>query len=150
MFVGIICALILMSCGPKHIYQNKQEIAQPWSYNQQVIFDFEIIDTASAYDLTLDVIHASDFSYENMYVKVITTFPDGKQVNHPLSLQLAGKDGNWIGNCSGEKCSTPIALSSSAYYRSSGKYRMSFEQYSRKDTIRGIEALQLSVSQSLN
>lgn len=148
LIISFCTAMILTSCGPKIIYQDKQEIAKPWSYNKPVTFDFEISDTTSAYDLTLDVDYSANFSFENMYFKVTTTFPDGKQVNHPLSIQLAGKNGEWIGSCSGEKCTAPIALTSAAYYRSAGKYRISFEQYSRQDTISGIDGLQFTISQS--
>jgi gliding motility-associated lipoprotein GldH len=147
-FIVFFCGIAAISCGPKIVYEQSRDIKQPWSYGQSLTYDFEITDTTKAYDLSLKVDHRSDFTYENMYVKVTTIFPDGKKVDHPLSLQLASPNGTWIGDCRGDFCSAKIFLASSAYYKHKGRYKINFEQFSRNDTIGGIKQMTLIVSES--
>jgi gliding motility-associated lipoprotein GldH len=147
--LGIALALLMIySCGPKSILDQKVDIPQPWKYNDLKTFDFEVVDTTVAYDLTIDVAHDADFPHENVYLQVTTTFPDGKKISNPLSLELADDQGGWQGDCNGSRCMTSIAMAQQSYYKKPGKYKMSFEQYTRQDTLNGIHTLQLQITQS--
>jgi gliding motility-associated lipoprotein GldH len=143
---SVTTASTFMACGPKVIYENEQPITQPWTYTDQVAFNFEVQDTSIAYDLHLDVEHNENFGYENAYIEVTTIFPNGKKVVSPLSLQLASSEGSWIGNCSGEKCEIDILLATKAFYNQKGKYSIMINQHSRSEKLEGINALKLKIN----
>ena len=134
-----------MSCGPKVIFSDKQEIADRWTYNSPVTFTYEIADTVKSYNLQLIVDHNKDFKYENLYINATTVFPDGKKITNPVSLQLTNPDGEWIGNCFGDQCSLTIDILSGAFYKSAGKYSLEIEQYSRAEILEGIKAIELKI-----
>lgn len=143
-----ILLLNLSSCGPKVIFDQKESISGPWLFDDVIKFDFEVTDETMTYDLILILIHSDVFSYENLYINATTIFPDGNKTTNPVSLQLADKNGGWIGDCSGDNCSLAIEMSSAAYFKSRGKYTIILEQYSRKDSLAGISAVQLKVIES--
>ncbi len=131
--------LIFSACGKDYIYQEYSELDKAgWKYQNPVSFSFEIRDTTKVYDLLLEVTHADTFAFENAYVKVFTSFPDGKITEQQLSLELAAKNGRWNGNCSGGQCKLLIGLQQGAIFNQSGKYKVSFEQYGRSALLKGI------------
>ena len=145
-FIPVI--LLITSCGQKVIFEKKEKINGLWLYNNTVKFEYTITDTTKAYDLILKIEHTSTFSFENFYVNTTTIFPDTSKLTSALSLQLADDSGSWLGKCGSDRCSTEIYLSSSAYFKKSGIYVLIFEQHSRKDSLEGISALTVRVSES--
>lgn len=139
---------MLASCGEKIIFNHKADIPSTWAYQDTVVFVFEVSDTIPAYDIKLNVTHADDFAYSNMYVHISTTFPDGQKVENPLSLQLADNRGIWQGKCSGGDCKVPLMLSEKIFFNQPGTYSIKINQHSRTDLITGIKELELSVMEN--
>ena len=135
----------MMSCGPKVIFSDKQEIADKWTYASPNTFTYEIEDTLKSYDLQLIVDHNKDFKYENLYINASTVFPDGKKITNPVSLQMTNPESEWIGNCSGDQCTLSIDILSGAFYKSIGKYSLIIEQFSRSEILEGIKAIELKI-----
>ena len=142
------CFLSLWACNNAILYEETRTIPVPWKYADKVSFDYEVNDTTKAYDLLVKISHADNFAYENLYVMITTIFPGGDTTRNPLSLQLAGPDGQWQGSCSGQTCELSIPVSSGAYFKKPGKYSLIFEQFSREEELSGMEALGLTITES--
>jgi gliding motility-associated lipoprotein GldH len=138
----------LLSCGPKVIFDQKVSVSDPWLYEKNIKFDFEVTDETKKYDLILILSHSDVFSYENLYINATTVFPDGTKTTNPVSLQLADENGKWLGDCSGDNCKIPVEMSSRAYFKNKGKYSIILQQFSRKDSLDGISAIELKVAES--
>jgi len=136
------------SCGPKTIFEQKEIVPNPWKYGDKISFTYEIQDTSKAYDLVLEMSHKSIFSFENIYLDVTTIFPEGEVITNPVSFQLSSSQSEWIGDCSGENCDISIEMSSKAYYKKAGKYQLIFEQYSRKESLEGINSLVVKIQEN--
>jgi len=148
-FTVLILSIVgILSCGGKVIYQETKAITEPWNAQDSISFMYEITDTIVPYDLMLEIVHTPTYSYENLYVMVNTLFPDGTIKRGPLTLQLSNNNGSWIGKCNDEQCDTKLYLSSKAYYKTPGKYTLSFAQFSRNEQLPGVKSLTLSVLQS--
>ena len=146
-FYFFLC-LVMMSCNHAVIYDQKQDVSSPWKYSDTKDFTYEIKDTTLAYDLIISLEHSTHFSFENLYLNVKTIFPDGNFTSSPVSFQLADEKGDWAGECSGEKCNTEIDMASAAYFKSPGKYQLSFEQHSRNENLEGIHSIRIKVVKS--
>lgn len=142
----ICIALCITACGPKVIYDDKQSINDGWSYDSPITFDFEISDTTTLYDMKLQVAHNKDYQWENFYVNVATTFPDGKKLESPLSIELANKNGIWLSECGSEKCLLDLLLRNNVKFPQVGSYRLEFTQDSRQNPLKDITALGLEIS----
>ena len=146
LFISLLI-LLFSSCGPNTIFDQKKDIPNPWSYSDQIIFEYEVQDTVKAYNLLLAINHEIEFSYENIYLNVTTVFPDGKKITNPVSFQLADSQTDWIGDCGSKNCDIEIEMSSKAYYKKQGNYQLIFEQHSRKDSIVGINSLSVKIQE---
>lgn len=141
-WVLILLGLSLSSCGDNYVYE-KQYVIQngAWGYGDTLDFDFEIQDTTSIYNLYLEVAHNKDYSFQNLYTTIHTKFPGGELLDEVLSLELAGKGGNWLGDCGKEACSLKIPIQQNAYFNANGAYKITLKQHMRKNPIEGINSI---------
>jgi gliding motility-associated lipoprotein GldH len=147
--VGCACIVILGfgSCSDsKPLYSELAEIGGAgWAINDSLKFGFEVIDTAALYHLLLEVKHDAEYDWENVYVQILTAFPDDSVKVDVLSLELADGYGGWLGHCSGDKCALEIPLQQRVRFPLPGQYGLTFVQYMREEVVPGILGLRLSV-----
>lgn len=135
----LLPALGLSACGPNFVYENERTFEDGrWTHQDSLVNTFTITDTSRLYNLHLFLEHGSDFPSQNTYVRVHTTFPDGERFTRQISLELADKAGNWLGDCSRERCSLDIPLQQGAFFNQAGDYQLTIEQYSRKNPLPAI------------
>ena len=141
--------LTLSSCGPKVIVEESKVIENgSWTYENELKFDFEIIDTSKTYDIWVEMGHDVDFPYQNFYSNIRTVFPDGEEQIQLLSFEIAENSGRWFGKCNDENCHIEIPLQVGARFDQVGDYLIGFEQYSRKDSLWGIEKFSFKLTES--
>jgi len=151
LFQSIICiAVLFVSCQSKLvIYSQLEEIGKEgWSVDDPIKFAFQAPDTGQLYDLNLDVSHAKDYAWQNLYVQIETNFPGDSLKTDVLSLELADGFGGWEGRCTGEECRVTIPLRRSFKFPVPGEYTLTFRQYMRLDVVPGIIELKLTVVES--
>jgi len=78
-------------------------------------------------------------------MKVTTSFPNTEDKTEQLNIDVAEKNGNWIGKCSDETCQIKVYLLEKFKFAEPGKYIFSFEQDGRDNPLMGIEELQLDI-----
>ncbi len=143
--VAILFAiLILVSCGPTAIHTKTLDIEGAWT-DDALKTTIDISDTLKKYDLVATIAHQQDFGFENLYLKITTLFPDGEELSSPLSLELASSMGIWNGKCSGEVCTLSFNLQKDFKFKTTGSYTFQIEQFSRMDSLQGVENLTLSL-----
>lgn len=137
---AIICFLVffLLGCGPKIEFQKEINVGDEWSYSEHMDFTFFVKDTSQVYNLEYLLTHSETYPYQNLYVKINTTYPDGKVIDDILSLQLASTYGEFEGKCASQKCTAPILLQERFRFRQLGQHSVSITQYSRKEDQVGV------------
>lgn len=149
LLLSIFFLFFLTACGPKYAINKTYEIVNSaWSYADSLRFEFEIADTVTIYDLSLDVKHATDFGFQNLYTRIHTQFPDGTRLSKPLSLELADKAGIWQGDCNSTSCTIEIPIQEGAYFNQAGKYVITVEQFMRDSVINGVQSVTLKVAEA--
>jgi gliding motility-associated lipoprotein GldH len=137
---SLLSILFFTACGPDIIFEKTDELPEAgWDYDQSLSYEFEVKDTSQLYRLELLVKHAVDFPRQNMYVKLYTTFPDGRELEEMVSLELANKAGVWFGDCGKEWCDLIIPIQLEAYFDQPGPYQLRVEQYTRMNPLEGIQ-----------
>lgn len=142
-------AILLSSCGG-HVYEEEVSFeGAEWPHSQVVEFEFEVDDTMKLHNMYLEIAHSAFYEYENLYCKIELTEVNGQPIDRVTSLELAnGKTGDWFGTCSGEDCTYLLPLQTSSYFSTLGVHRMRLTQYTRKDTLPGIESMTLIVDKT--
>jgi gliding motility-associated lipoprotein GldH len=140
--VIIICGIGLSACGPDYAFRESRDFpATNWTYADSIQYQFEIADTLQIYDLNLRLKHTTAYPFQNVYTKIHTRFPNGERLSELLSLELAGKGGNWLGECNAEECELFIPIQQGAYFNQLGTYQITIEQFTRRDPLPGLEKL---------
>lgn len=142
----VVVALMLTACGPNYLYRHTYKIpATGWTYADSLTFPFVIEDTLGIYDLELDLDHTAEFPFQNLYVRLHTTFPSGQRLTELVSLELADQAGNWLGDCGRTSCQLHIPIQSGAYFNQAGAYQFTLEPFLRRDSLPGITAVTFGV-----
>lgn len=143
--LGICISIcLLVACNTESpIVENSITIEGGWDYETTFLTQVPIEDTTSTYRLDLELLHTLDFDYENLYIDIETSFPDGRKLSDDFSLQLADKFGKWEGKCSSESCKKTFTLRDNFRFKDEGTYAFSIKQYSREDVLSGIGGLNL-------
>lgn len=99
------------------------------------------VDTTQAYLMNIWIEHSATYSFQNLYIRLKTTFPSGKQVSSVTSLELANPDGSWAGKCGGKMCHITLPLQRGFTFPEIGEYQLTIEPYMRIDTIEGLKRM---------
>ena len=144
----IMLIIVAPGCSDDYIFKKELEIKNSeWYYDNQLNFEFTVEDTLKKYDLLLDVHHAGDYGFQNLYVQFHTTFPSGENKAQTVSLELASKSGIWNGKCSSNSCRVEIPLQLNTSFNETGKHIISVGQYMRKNPLPGIKAMVLKIAE---
>lgn len=135
---------ILIACQSDVIV--KEEF--PFEHDQWIEGDVKLIeinapDTSTVYQMNIGIQHSTNYPFQNLYIKTITTFPSGKEIISVASLELASSDGSWAGDCSGDNCSIMLTLQDHFTFPETGVYQWQIEPYMRMDTVQGIKSIEV-------
>ena len=141
-FIGYL--LVFSSCGKQHFHIQESTLEDAiWRSSDTLDFEFSIKDTTSRYDIQLGIEHFDEYTFQNLYLKILTDFPDGKQLDQVLSVDLADSKGQWHGKCSGRKCKLGVVLQQNAIFNQIGIHHIRLAQYMRQEQVSGIESVSL-------
>lgn len=133
------------SCDSSYYQKSYSFEKNIWTYDDPVSFEFEISDTSQVYDMVLTVDHKDHFPYQNLYLNTSTTFPSDTTITQNLSLEMANAAGFWFSDCTGPNCQIAIPIQSKVHFREIGNYIVSFEQYTRTDSLSGLRSIKLQL-----
>ena len=146
LFFFTFCISLLSACGPAIVFEKEYVIPDGnWTYSNTLDFTGSITDTLAIYDLFLEVEHSLDYPFENMYIQIHTSFPDGQDLTEQVSLELADHIGIWQGDCGRESCVLTIPIQQQAYFNQAGDYRFLVEQYMRRDPLPGVNSISFRI-----
>lgn len=141
---------LLTSCGEQPVYSEQSTIDSPWILSDSIMFNMPAPDTMNGYGMVLKIKHTTDYPFENLYVKIGTTYPSGRYSANLLNVDLASKSGAWYGDCSGSTCLLSTTLRELFSFSEEGRYSISMAQYTRTEELTGIESLQLELWNSFD
>lgn len=139
----------LVSCEKNYILEQNQPLKNyTWDYTDIKTFTAEIKDTTVNYNIYIHLRHGFNFEWRNVWVKIETTFPDGREFEKRVNLVLGEADGRWIGNCLGDNCDIRIPIQQSAFFPLTGKYTFEITQDMRTNPLGAIKSVGMEIQQS--
>lgn len=121
-----------------------QPIDGGWSYAEILEYKTSILDTNALYGIEMEIDHTTEYEYQNLYVVIETTFPDGQTIGEQVSVNLADKKGKWYGD-GGEIKSVIVDLQKAAYFEQPGEYSFKLHQNTRDENLEGVAAIRLGI-----
>lgn len=141
-----IVSVFLYSCNSNTIINQYVEIpSSGWDKNNAVAFNVDINDSISTYNFGINIRNSTTYRYSNLYIFLLTEFPNGNISRDTIECLLADNEGKWLGKGWGEIKESEIILSSGLQFPLAGKYKFLIQQAMRVDTLRGINDVGLLV-----
>jgi gliding motility-associated lipoprotein GldH len=151
-FSGLAILLLvgsLSSCDPNRVYEKNKDIPDyQWKYDNVLAFPFSIKDTNALYNIYVNMRHTHFFPYRNIWLKVKTQFPKGKQLEKRVEIKLANEKGKWYSDCAGDICDYQVAIQENAYFDQKGEYKIHLEQNMRQNPLPGIMDMGIRVEKT--
>ena len=146
-------ALWLSGCDESRIYEVNHDFEKRvWLATEKPDFEFDITNTTERYNLYCNIRNSVAFPYSRLFVKYALQDStgkvlDGKMLPAFLFDQHTGKPQGASGL--GDIYDQRFAILSNYQFPTAGKYKVSFEQFMRKDTLEGVLAVGLRVERAI-
>ena len=141
----LACLFGLTACNNKEVYSEFRSFdGLFWNKHHPAEFDVHISDASLPYSLSLTIRNSDDYLFQNLWLFVEQTNPDGTTVRDTVNVELADVYGKWHG--------TGLSLYSYSHpYRANyhfpdtGVYRFQVIQGMRQAVLPGISDVGLTV-----
>ena len=147
----MFCALafVIWGCDSERVYEKNYDFKDRyWLIDDFPVFEFEIADTAKAYNLYCNIRSSVAYPYSRIFVNYVLSDTTHQTLKKEMvsSFLFDERTGEPIGNSGlGDIYDQKILLLKNFTFKNSGGYKMQFEQFMRTDTLQGILAVGLRV-----
>lgn len=142
----LVAAFALASCSNGAVMENTETIKnEKWEYADAKTFTVDITDTTINYTIYVSIRHSFNYEWRNAWVKIETTFPDGRQFEKRVSLDLAQANGQWYGDCLGDNCDMLIRIQENAFFPETGTYRFKISQDMRVNPLAFVKSIGMRI-----
>lgn len=101
--------MMLFSCSESPHYEKTYSFDnKTWEQNISLKHEVDIQDIDKEYDIILSLRTTTDFKYNNLWVFMKVTAPDGSTGREPFEFKISNPDGSWIGTKTGTIVETPL------------------------------------------
>jgi gliding motility-associated lipoprotein GldH len=149
----IVFIALCVSCDEERVFEKNIDFnSRNWLVGDKPEFEFEISDTLLSYNLYCNVRNSVAYPFSRIFVTYYLMDSTGASLEKRLVTQMLFDDttGEPHGNSGlGDLYDHRIPLKKNYRFERSGKYKVRFEQYMRKDTLSGIIAVGLRVEKAV-
>lgn len=146
-FAFTALALGAVACGPSPEFIVVREIdGEAWYRDSMLVFDVPVADTSVTYRVEVDVRHAGDYAYRNLYVGRDVLNAGGTVYHDTAEFQLASPEGRWLGDgIAGLKTVTLAYRSEGLRFPKAETYRFRMQHLMRDEPLQGIHSVALKL-----
>lgn len=144
--VIVITAFLIVACNPDLVYERNEAVSgNVWSRHDVPVFEVEISDTLTAYNLYINLRNTGEYPFSNIFLFVEAKSPRGAFVRDTLEFVLAEPSGKWKGKGYGSVWQNRFYYRQNIRFPEKGKYLFGIEQAMRREELPGIVDVGLRV-----
>ena len=145
---GVIVLVVfsLLSCTNNFLFKADKEIKDGWHADSTIVFQFNISDTTNVFYSEINIRHTISYPFQNLFVFIHSTTPDGQTTTDTLECVLADIMGKWKAKGVGDIIDFTQIYKDSIVFKTKGKYKISIEQAMRYGELPSIKSLKEIVS----
>jgi gliding motility-associated lipoprotein GldH len=137
--------LLLIGCTSNSIYNRYYTLpSDGWNKDSVVHYSFAVHDTLSRYNVIVNLRHLTTYPYQNFWLFIDETSPDGLRVKDTVECYLADDRGRWLGR-GFSIFSMPVLIAHDKQFKHAGNYTFAIRQGMRDDVLVGIAAIGLEI-----
>lgn len=132
----LLFVLFFSSCDRNRIFEENKKIpGEGWSSSNVIKLDVDIANIDIPTNFYINVRNADGYPYNNLFLFIKTTFPNGKMSNDTLECVLADENGKWLGTGMGDIYDNQIPFKKNVRFPIAGKYIFEIQHGMRTDVI---------------
>ncbi len=148
-----VCAFLMFAqtgCKDQNaiIDQNQAVSDHNWSYLNKFNFPVKITDEKQLYNIYMNLRVTGDYKYSNLFVLITQVSPDKKTTIKRYELKLATRDGEWLGDGSGNLYSYQLPFLTNYKFAAKGTYTFRIEQNMRDNPLHEVSDVGLRVEKA--
>jgi len=124
-FQGLLVLLLLCGCTEGYIADYQTLKDGQWLAKESIEFSFPELDPSVKYDILLSLRNSNDYPFNNLFLLVTLSHPDGYTEIDTLEYQMARSDGSWLGVGAGNIKDNLLEYRKAMTFPKSGIYRLS-------------------------
>lgn len=135
-FLCILFFLLLQSCDPNMVYDQFEKVdKQSWNWDDVKVFEADIQDSLSFFNVFVNVRHTKDYPKANLYLFVSITSPQKNQIRDTIDISIADEHGKWLGEGFGDIKFVRKKIKEQVRFAFRGKYIFEVEQGMRMPDV---------------
>lgn len=138
--MALIClvaiALSVAGCEQSRVFDKNTALnKEGWAYGEALSYEVQILDTTVSYNMFINVRHTDQYPFNNLWINLTTTLPDGTQQTTKVDVPLSEPEGKWLGNCVDGICYNTALIQKNFKLPRKGKYVFTLEQDMRMNPV---------------
>lgn len=131
--------LSLNSCSDDVLIDKNIEFeSESWNVSEPFVTKFDVQDTINNYNFFVTLRNTEDYPYQNLFVFLTTSFPNGKTKLDTINCPLANMQGKWLGKGFGGVYDNRILYMARKRFPLDGAYTIKIEQAMRDEDLVGV------------
>ena len=140
--IAVLWPILLGACASDQIADYQSIDQGLWAKDHKIEFDLPALDSLRQYDVLLSLRNSNDYPFNNLFLLVTITHPDGFAEIDTLEYRMAAPDGTWLGVGSGNIKDNLLAYKEAITFEKKGRYRLSVRHALRNNgEVQGVSPL---------
>ncbi len=141
-------SLLSVACTRGVVFSEFKDVPPiGWDKDSVVCFSFRVTDTVQPYDVLLHLRHSDNYPYQNMWLFLTSTNPQGVVTSDTIDFYLADERGSRLGNGRNGHVSMPVLYEQNYHFPDTGTYSLSVRHGMRSDNLRGVSQIGMEILQ---
>ena len=148
--IFVFLSLLLLVCCNTNTESSYNVFEEnSWHADSIIVFNNNVADSITKYNLYLKIRHTTDFEYQNLFL-----FVDFQEKRDTIEIALSEKNGKWLGSGFGDIKEVEYCFAKEIIFSSIKTYNVTFEQAMRYGdqpvitNLKGIIALGINIKKS--
>lgn len=144
--VLLLSSLLCVACTRGVVWSEFNDVPPiGWDKDSAVTFTFRVTDTIQPYNVLLHVRHGDNYPYQNMWLFLNSTDPQGVERSDTIEFYLADERGRWLGNGRNGHVTMPVLYEQNYLFPDTGTYSLSVRHGMRTEALHGVSQIGLEI-----
>ena len=137
--ITAITSMLIAACSDNYVYNGYVTMPhERWHADSLASFRVPVSDTIIFYNLFVNVRNTTDYPYQNLYLFINITAPNGASVRDTFECYLADDHGKWLGKGKGKLRDNRFIYRQNIRFSTEGDYTVPLQQAMRVEQLKGI------------
>ncbi|HBI81291.1 MAG TPA: gliding motility lipoprotein GldH [Bacteroidales bacterium] len=137
--ITAITSMLIAACSDNYVYNGYVTMPhERWHADSLASFRVPVSDTIIFYNLFVNVRNTTDYPYQNLYLFINITAPNGASVRDTFECYLADDHGKWLGKGKGKLRDNRFIYRQNIRFSTEGDYTVTLQQAMRVEQLKGI------------